>query len=118
MAEKKKKDEKKKGYSGLTLKWIRRQKYYMSCVQLYMEDFDTIVAFEEFSETVKTTDGQMKPLAFMSVDGVSDKVPKQTMAAGICQFTLYDIEAILIFSHAPGSCEYNKVECRMAPLLK
>ena len=61
-----------------------------------MEDFDTLVTREEFREIGKTADGQVKLLVSKSVDGGSDKAPKntQTMAAGIFHFTLYDIDAV------------------------
>ena len=56
----------------------------------------------------------------MSVDGGPDEAPKnqQTMAAGIRHFTTFELDAIFIFAHAPGSSAYNKVERRMAPLSK
>lgn len=78
------------------------------------ELFDTLVACEEFSEIANATDAQVKPL--VNRRGRPDEAAKnqQIMAKGICQYTLYDMEAIFNFVHASGSSEYKIIERQMA----
>ena len=114
-----KKDGKKVGYGGPTLISIRSMKHDSSTAASHVEDFDTLIEAREFQEATKTN-GKVKPLVFMSVDGGPDEAPKnlQAMAAATRHFLLYDLDAIFVFAHAPGSSAYNKVERRMAPLSK
>ena len=82
---------------------------------LKKELFDTLVACEEFSEIANATDAQVKPLVFMSMDGGDQmKQLRINRSWPLCQYTLYDMEAIFIFVHASGSSEYNIIERQMA----
>ena len=87
-----------------------------SCAELHIENFDTFVSCGQYREAAKTPDGQVKPLAFMSANGGPNKAPKnqQTMAAGICHFTAFDLDVLFIFAHSPRS----RVEGRIVPLSK
>ena len=60
----------------------------------------------------------MKPFAFVSVDGGPDEAPKnqQALAVWVRQFENNDLDAVFVFTHAPGSSAYNPVERRKAPL--
>lgn len=79
------------------------------------ELFDTLVACEEFSEIANATDAQVKPLVFMSMDGGDQmKQLRINRSWPLCQYTLYDMEAIFIFVYASGSSEYNIIERQMA----
>ena len=100
-----KKYGKKVGYSGPTLVSIRSMNRDSSCAVSHMVDFDTFVLYEQFREGAKTSEGQVKPLVFMSMDACHYEVPKnqQTMAAGILHFIVYDLDALFIFAHALGS---------------
>ena len=63
---------------------------------------------------------EVKPLVFISVDGGPDEAPKneKTMISAIQNFTNHNMDALFVFTHAPGSIAYNKAERRMAPLSK
>ena len=56
----------------------------------------------------------------MSVDGGPDENPRfpKTLAYAIEKFKAYNFDFLLISTHAPGSCAFNFVERRMAPLSK
>ena len=62
----------------------------------------------------------MKPSAFVSVDSGTDEAPKnqQALAVWARQFENNDLDAVFVFTHAPGSSAYNPVQRRMAPLSK
>ena len=62
----------------------------------------------------------MKPLVFVSVDGGPDEASKkqQALAVWARQFKNNDLDAVFVFTHAPGSSAYNPVERRIAPLSK
>ena len=62
----------------------------------------------------------MKPLVFVSVDGGPDEASKkqQALAVWVRQFKNNDLDAVFVFTHAPGSSAYNPVERRIAPLSK
>ena len=62
----------------------------------------------------------MKPLVFISLDGGPDEAPKnqQVFAVWARQFENRNLDAVFVFTHAPGSSAYNPVEKRMAPLSK
>ena len=62
MAASLKRDRKKIGYIGPILISVMSQKHDTPCAQSHMEDFDTLVAYEEIRETAKTADGQVKQL--------------------------------------------------------
>ena len=62
----------------------------------------------------------MKPLVFVSVDGGPDEASKkqQALAVWARQFKNNDLDAVFVFTHAPGSSAYNPVERQIAPLSK
>ena len=62
----------------------------------------------------------MKPLVFIAVDGGPDEAPKsqQVLAFWARQFENNDLDAVFVFTHAPGSSACNPVERRMTPLSK
>ena len=62
----------------------------------------------------------MKPLIFVSVDGGPDEAPKneQSFASWRKVFLKYNLDALFVFTHAPGSSAYNPAERKMAPLSK
>ena len=54
----------------------------------------------------------------MSVDGGHDEAPKnqQSLASWSETFLQNNLDALFVFTHAPGSSAYNPVERRMGPL--
>ena len=69
---------------------------------------------------MKDKKGEIKPILFVAVDGGPDESPSnyKTLLAWSHQFRKEDIDAIFVFTNAPGLSAYNKVERRMAPLSK
>ena len=108
------------GYSGPTYVAIRSGKHDSSCAESHREDFDQLLMLEEFKQHVYQTKGEVKPLIFVSVDGGPDEAPKnnQPLVAWARSFEKYNLDAVFVFTHAPGSSAYNPVERRMAPLSK
>ena len=62
----------------------------------------------------------MKPLVFVSIDGGPDEATKNQQALTVWarQFENNDLDAVFVFTHAPGISAYNPVERRRAPLSK
>ena len=61
----------------------------------------------------------MKPLVFVLVRRPDEaQKNQQALAAWARQFVNNDLDAIFVFTHAPGSSAYNPVEWRMTPLPK
>ena len=60
----------------------------------------------------------MKPLIFVSEDGGPDGAPKyqQSLASWTKVFLKYNLDALFVFTHAPGNSAYNPLDRRMAPL--
>ena len=77
-------------------------------------------SLEEFKSSCRGKDSKVKPLIFVSVDGGPDEAPKnqQSLASWTRVFLKYNLDALLVFTHASGSSAYNPVERRMAPLSK
>ena len=75
---------------------------------------------EEFKHSVKNKNGDIKPILCVAIDGGPDESPSnhKTLLAWCNRFKKEDIDAIFVFSNAPGLSAYNKVERRMAPLSK
>ena len=82
--------------------------------------FERKLQLEEFQDAALTANKDVKPLVFISVDGGPDEAPKnqQALAVWARQFENNDLDAVFVFTHAPGSSAYNPVEKRMAPLSK
>ncbi|CAF1526566.1 unnamed protein product, partial [Rotaria magnacalcarata] len=62
-------------YSGSTFAAIRSGKHDHSSALAYANDFDTLVQLPEF-EKVALSDGIVKPVVILSVDGGSDENPR------------------------------------------
>ena len=75
---------------------------------------------EEFQDAALTPNKDVKRLVFVSVDGRPDEAPKnqQALAVWARQFENNDLDAVFVFTHAPGSTAYNPVERRMVPFSK
>lgn len=110
--------EGKVSYSGPTYIAIRSQKHDSSTAETHQRDFDKLLELDEFKSSAKGVDGLLKPLIFVAVDSGPDEAPnnQKTMLAWIDCFNRHDVDAIFVFSNAPGFSAYNKVERRMAPL--
>ena len=103
---KKKKKKKKDGFIGYnrpTYIGIQSGKHGKSSAASHIKGFQALASLNEFKE-VCLKDGVLKPLLFVYVDSGPDEVPKNTMRleAWIAIFKEYDLDIVLIFTHAPG----------------
>ena len=105
-------------YNGPTFIFIRSGKHDKSCAETHSDDFERILQLEEFQYAALTPNKDVKPLIFVSVDGGPDEAPKnqQALAVWAREFKNNDLDAVFVFTHAPGSSAYNPVERRIAPL--
>ena len=83
-------------------------------------DFNQLVEKPEFQPILKTSKGALKPVGMMFVDGGPEENPRFPKTIDVyCQhFKKYDLDALLVLTHAPGMSAYNCVERKMAPLSK
>ena len=63
-------------------------------------------SLEEFKSSCRGKDSKVKPKN------------QQSLASWTKVFLKYNLDALFVFTHAPGSSAYNRVERRMAPLSK
>ena len=76
-----------------------------------------MVQLPEF-EKAALTDGILKPVVIISVDGGPDENPRypKTIQAATILFKKYNLDALFMVTNAPGRSAFNEVERRMAPL--
>ena len=110
----------KVSFNGPTFISIRSGKHDSSTACSHQYDVEQMLESEEFFGSLKVSNGAIKPLFFIAVDGGPDEAPsnQKTLLAWAGYFKRHDIDAIFIFNNAPGYSAYNKVERRMAPLSK
>ena len=77
------------------------------------------MGLNEFNKLVKH-ENAAKPIGMVFFDGGPDENPRfpKTLDISIQHFKKYNLDALLISTHAPGLSAYNQVERRMAPLSK
>ena len=94
---------------------IRSLKHDPSTAYSHGYDFEHVMKFESF---VKNSGGKFKPIGVLFVDGGLDENPRfpKTIDVYIQHFKKYDLDALLVSTHAQGMSAYNYVERRMAPL--
>ena len=77
------------------------------------------MGLNEFNKLVKH-ENAAKPIGMVFCDGGPDENPRfpKTLDISIQHFKKYNLDALLISTHAPGLSAYNEVERRMVPLSK
>ena len=107
-------------YSGPTFIAIRSFKHDSSTAYTHGYDFNQVVEKEEFRSIMKTSEGEVKPVGMLFVDGGPDENPRfpKTIDVYSQHFKKYNLDALLVLTHAPGMSAYNYVERKMAPLSK
>lgn len=105
-------------HSGPTYIAIRSGKHSSSTASTHAKDFEKLIEFEDFKPIIKQENGSIKPVLMISVDGGPDENPryKKVIAHAITTFKNHDLDAMFIFTNAPGRSAFNRVERRMAPL--
>lgn len=107
------------GYSGPTYIGIRSGKHASSTAYSHAVDFNRLMQLEEFDSIMKT-DGLVKPIVIIIVDGGPDENPRyrKVIQVAVHHFLEHNLDAIFIATNAPGRSAFNRVERRMAPLSK
>ena len=77
------------------------------------------MGLNEFNKVVKH-ENAVKPIGMVFCDGGPDENPRfpKTLDVSIQHFKKYNLDALLISTHAPSMSAYNEVERRMVPLSK
>lgn len=96
-------------YSGPTYIAIRSGKHSSSTASTHAKDFETLLNLEDFVPLARGTDGKIKPVVILSVDGGPDENPhyKKVIAHCIDHFKKHDLDGIFVFTNAPGRSAYN-----------
>ena len=102
-------------YSGSTYIAIRSGKHCSSTATSHAVDFDRLL---EIQREKIMHNGKCKPVLVLSVDGGPDENPRypKVIAHAIDHFQKLDLDALIIFTNAPGRSAYNRVERQMAHL--
>ncbi|XP_068989951.1 uncharacterized protein [Neodiprion pinetum] len=106
-------------YSGPTYIAIRSGKHSSSAAATHANDLERLLDLDSFQIIMKNSiNGIPKPIWMLSVDGGPDENPRyeKVIAQGIKHFKDHDLDALFIFTNAPGRSAFNRVERRMAPL--
>ncbi|XP_045034353.1 uncharacterized protein LOC123475557 [Daphnia magna] len=106
------------GYSGPTYVAIRSGKHCSSTALSHCMDYERLLNLPEFNSITKSSDERVKPIVMFSVDGGPDENPRynKVIEVAIHHFVSHDLDAIFIFTNAPGRSAHNRAERRMAPL--
>ncbi|CAG4964307.1 unnamed protein product [Parnassius apollo] len=104
-------------YSGPTYVAIRSDKHSSSTVSTHAVDFNQLATLNNFKEIMRD-EGCLKPVVLISSDGEPDENPRypKVISHEIHHFVKHDLDAIFIFTNAPGRSAFNRVERRIAPL--
>ena len=107
-------------HSGPTYIAIRSVKHSSSTASTHAKDLEKLLELDDFQSIMKGADGKIKPVLMMSVDGGPDENPrfKKAISHAINNFKNYGLDAIFIFTNAPGRSAFNKVEKRIALCLE
>ncbi|XP_065172441.1 uncharacterized protein [Atheta coriaria] len=105
-------------YSGPTYVAIRSGKHSSSTASTHAVDFNKLATLDNFKEIMRDEEGRLKPVVLISSDGGPDENPRysKVISCAIHNFIKHDLDAIFIFTNAPGRSAFNRVERRMAPL--
>ncbi|XP_043469775.1 uncharacterized protein LOC122503338 [Leptopilina heterotoma] len=105
-------------YSGPTYIAIRSAKHNSSTASTHAFDLKRLLELESFNTIMRNSNGSIKPVLILSVDGGPDENPRyeKVIAHAINHFKEFDLDGIFIFTNAPNRSAFNRVERRMAPL--
>lgn len=105
-------------YSGPTYIAIRSGKHSSSTADTHAMDLERLMNLDIFASIVKNSAGELKPVLMLSVDGGPDENPRyvKVITHAVQHFKNFNLDALFIFTNAPGRSAFNRVERRMAPL--
>ncbi|KAK3932313.1 Carbamoyl-phosphate synthase arginine-specific large chain [Frankliniella fusca] len=91
-------------YSGPTHIVIRSGKHSSSSAATHAEDTDKMFAMESLRPYVRASDGGIKPVLILKVDGGPDENPRfyNTIRFSIHLFKKHDLDALFVACNAPG----------------
>jgi hypothetical protein len=107
-------------YSGPTYISIRSGKHASSTAFSHAADFQRLLQRPEFESLTKNSAGHVKPVLITTTDGGPDENPRydKVVNVAIHHFLDNDLDAFFVATNAPGRSAYNRVERRMAPLIR
>ncbi|KAL0868273.1 hypothetical protein ABMA27_007804 [Loxostege sticticalis] len=99
-------------YSGPTYVAIRSGIHSSSTASTHLS------YLRNLEEILKDEEGRLKPVVLIISDGGPEENPRypKVISHAIHNFVLHNLDAIFIFTNAPGRSAFNRVERRMAPL--
>ncbi|KAF2898353.1 hypothetical protein ILUMI_07821 [Ignelater luminosus] len=105
-------------YSGPTYVTVRSAKHSSSTGSSHAMDFNRLAILDTVKEIMRNKEGRLKPVILVSSDGRPDENPRyvKVISHTVHHFVERDLDAIFIFTNAPGRSVFNRVETRMAPL--
>ncbi|GBP40850.1 hypothetical protein EVAR_88911_1 [Eumeta japonica] len=105
-------------YSGPTYMAIRSGKHSSSTASTHAVDFNKLATLSNFEQIMRNEEGRMKTVVLISSDGGPDENPRypKVISHAIHNFVNHDLDAIFIFTNAPGRSAFNRVERSMASL--
>ena len=100
-------------YRGPIYIAVRSAKHSGSNAYHHLFDLKKIRSLPEF-EPILYSDGNLKPVLIMTVDGGPDENPRyeKTIACAIDLFGTGDLDAMFLACNAPGRSAFNRVKCR------
>ena len=92
-------------------------------IRIRSEKHDSSTAISHHQDIVEMFQAQPeleKPILILSVDGGPDENPRfpKTLECSIAKFKAFNLDFLIVLTHAPGNSAFNFVERRMAPLSK
>ena len=104
---------------GPTYVSVRSSKYENFNNEHEDADLDYALKLREFERTARNHVGVIKPIIIMGIDSLNPqdytRFP-QTLISAIGRFKKYNLDALIIFTQAPGQTSFNIVERRIAIL--
>lgn len=109
-------DPKAVSYSGPTHIAIRSGKHSSSTAATHTADTEKLVELEGFKKFMLDTEGNVKPVLIMKVDGGPDENPRffKTIVQSISLFKYFKLDALFVACNAPGLSAFNPIERKMA----
>ncbi|XP_033215930.1 uncharacterized protein LOC117172256 [Belonocnema kinseyi] len=105
-------------YSGPTFISVRSEKHCSSSAETHGAYFEHLMEISNFDIITKNSQGEVKPVLIMIIDGGPDENPRypRIIATVIKHFKKYNFDGVFIATNAPGRSAFNIVKRRMAPL--
>ena len=99
---------------------MRSSRHKYSAAYTHGQDLRKLIHLAEYVSIVTEKEGFIIPIGVLLCDGGLDENPRfrRNLDAAIHNFKIFDLDALLICTLAPGMSAYYHVEQRMVPLSK